>query len=303
VATIDAGSGAIGVALQLDTSPKTASSWTWEVIRRPSGSTALLSSISVRNPTFTPDVADFFVFRLTASDGTKTSITTVSPASGCTIAQPVVTAPALVGEGSPNRTASVSDHALSHYTWTITFRAGLQGTLTLSVVETSAAGCFSSPGNATVNIAPAGSALLFYPVYPCRLFQTGSPVPAPPFTGLDMGAGETRSIAIPAGGACGIPPTARAIALNATVVAPTAQGYLTFWASGTPRPLTSSVNFTPLWLFFDAELTPPRFIWRGGTRSGNTIVSTPTGAGAGFEVLNGSAGAAGLIIDVSGYFE
>ena len=123
----------------------------WEVIRRPSGSTALLSSTTARNPTFTPDMADLFVFRLTASDGTKTSITTVSltaTTSGCTIAQPVVTAPALVGEDSPNRTASVVFHAGSSYAWTITngtitagqgtsqvtFRAGLQGTLTLSVV-------------------------------------------------------------------------------------------------------------------------------------------------------------------------
>jgi hypothetical protein len=48
------------------------------VIRRPSGSTAVLSSTSVENPTFTPDIADLFVFRLTASNSAGARISTVS---------------------------------------------------------------------------------------------------------------------------------------------------------------------------------------------------------------------------------
>ncbi|HQR44670.1 MAG TPA: hypothetical protein PLB02_04455 [Thermoanaerobaculia bacterium] len=87
-ATIDSTTGLVGAVRQLGTSPQTATSWNWEVIRRPAGSTAALSSASVRNPTFTPDVADLFIFRLTASDATKTSITlaylSATPVAGAT---------------------------------------------------------------------------------------------------------------------------------------------------------------------------------------------------------------------------
>jgi Dockerin type I domain/NHL repeat len=78
VATIDLSTGSIGTARQLGTSPQTATSWQWTQIRQPSTSTAQLSSASIRNPLFTPDVADLFVFQLTASNGVMTSITTVN---------------------------------------------------------------------------------------------------------------------------------------------------------------------------------------------------------------------------------
>jgi streptogramin lyase len=76
--TIDAASGAIGITRLLGTAPRTATAWEWALIRRPSGSTAVLSSTSVENPTFTPDVADLFVFRLTASNSAGARISTVS---------------------------------------------------------------------------------------------------------------------------------------------------------------------------------------------------------------------------------
>ena len=56
--------GPVGVTRQLDTSPHTATAWQWKLIRRPAGSTAELIPATIRNPTFTPDVADLFVFRL-----------------------------------------------------------------------------------------------------------------------------------------------------------------------------------------------------------------------------------------------
>jgi hypothetical protein len=42
--------------------------WQWSLIRQPSGSTAALSNPTARNPTFTPDVADLYIFRLKATD-------------------------------------------------------------------------------------------------------------------------------------------------------------------------------------------------------------------------------------------
>jgi hypothetical protein len=57
VATIDLSTGSPGVTRLLDTSPQTARSWQWSVIRRPVDSVADFSSATVRNPTFTPGCA------------------------------------------------------------------------------------------------------------------------------------------------------------------------------------------------------------------------------------------------------
>jgi hypothetical protein len=89
-ATVDQATGEAGFPRQLDTSPQTATSWDWRLIRRPSGATADLSDPALRNPTFTPDRADLYRFRLTATNFTgKQRITTVD-LSGCN--RPVITA-------------------------------------------------------------------------------------------------------------------------------------------------------------------------------------------------------------------
>ena len=66
--TIDLAVGPVGQLRQLDTSPQTAVAWQWSVIRRPADSVASFSAANVRNPTFTPDVADLYVFRLQATN-------------------------------------------------------------------------------------------------------------------------------------------------------------------------------------------------------------------------------------------
>jgi hypothetical protein len=78
IATIDFATGTVAATRQLSTNGQTATAWEWTLIRRPSGSNAALSSTTIRNPLFTPDVADVYVFQLTASNGTTRSITTVS---------------------------------------------------------------------------------------------------------------------------------------------------------------------------------------------------------------------------------
>ena len=78
VATIDQANGASGITRQLSTNPQTAIAWQWLQIRVPVGSSAALSSTTVRNPTFTPDVLGLYVFRLRATDASSgQSITTV----------------------------------------------------------------------------------------------------------------------------------------------------------------------------------------------------------------------------------
>jgi hypothetical protein len=66
--TIDLAVGPVGQLRQLDTSPQTAVAWQWRLIRDPSASSAALSAANVRNPTFTPDVPDLYVFRLEATN-------------------------------------------------------------------------------------------------------------------------------------------------------------------------------------------------------------------------------------------
>jgi sugar lactone lactonase YvrE len=68
----------LGVPIQLGTSPQTATSWQWSVIRRPAGSSATFSSATAATPTFTPDVPDLYTFRVVATGPSGTSITTTS---------------------------------------------------------------------------------------------------------------------------------------------------------------------------------------------------------------------------------
>jgi hypothetical protein len=102
-ATIDSDHGPLGMPRQLDATPGTATAWKWKLIRRPSGSNAVLSSDSIRNPTFTPDRADLFVFRLTASDptGAVVNVSTVSLAGeGPTCTPPSAVVSVLAGSSN-----------------------------------------------------------------------------------------------------------------------------------------------------------------------------------------------------------
>ncbi len=65
---VDQASGTVGVVRQLNVAKPTATQWAWQIIRRPSGSAAELSSSTVRNPTFTPDVADLWIFQMRATN-------------------------------------------------------------------------------------------------------------------------------------------------------------------------------------------------------------------------------------------
>ncbi len=76
-ATIDDIFAVVGGRRQLGTTTHNASSLKWSFVRQPSASTAALSSTTIAEPTFTPDVADLFELRLTASDSVSTSVTDV----------------------------------------------------------------------------------------------------------------------------------------------------------------------------------------------------------------------------------
>ncbi len=113
----------------------------------------------------------------------------------------------------------------------------------------------------------------FHTVPPCRAYDSRQATPLP--------AGEPRTI--PLFDLCQIPPAAVSVAANLTAIAPAADGFLTLWASGTPQPLASSLNFHS-----------------GQTRTNNAIVGL--GTNGALEAL-AVGGPVDLVIDVVGYFE
>jgi Leucine-rich repeat (LRR) protein len=116
----------------------------------------------------------------------------------------------------------------------------------------------------------------FHTVAPCRAYDSRNPVWASP-----LRAGTYTQLAM--GGRCGIPATAKAVSLNVTVVSPSAGGHLRLYASGTPRPGTSSINYV-------------------STRANNAVVSLGVD-GAVVVYVSQPNGTAHVVLDVTGFFQ
>jgi ELWxxDGT repeat protein len=124
---------------------------------------------------------------------------------------------------------------------------------------------------------PIGGSL-FYTLEPCRLIDTRS-------TTAPLLFGVPRTFA--AAGSCGIPPTAKALAVNVTLTAATSPCELELYAAGAPDPGINSASCSPQ-----------------TARATNSLVQLAAG---GFTALlnstTGANGGAYLIVDVSGWFE
>jgi hypothetical protein len=118
-------------------------------------------------------------------------------------------------------------------------------------------------------------ALSFFTVSPCRALDTRSSSP------LTNGAPRTVTL----GGTCGVPADAQSVAVNVTVVNPTAAGFLTLYPTGQNPPLASTQNFTA-----------------GQTRANNAVLLLGAGQVDALVALQGN-GQADLVIDVVGYFQ
>jgi hypothetical protein len=122
----------------------------------------------------------------------------------------------------------------------------------------------------------------FYTLAPCRAVDTRDP--AGPFGGPALSGGAVRTFTI--AGRCSVPPTAKSISINATVIQPTSGGYLTLFPGGTATPLASTINFGA-----------------GQIKANNAIV--PLGANGTLSVLAGQGGGntVHFLLDVNGYFQ
>jgi hypothetical protein len=140
---------------------------------------------------------------------------------------------------------------------------------------------FKSHSTARPWFLAAGAGAAFHTVTPCRIADTRDP--NGPWGGPALGANSERSFTVT--GRCGVPPTARAIAVNLTVTLGSADGDLRARAAGDPLTLVSTINYRA-----------------SQTRANNAILSVGAGGGVTLRCVQPS-GTAHAVLDVYGYFE
>ena len=205
-----------------------------------------------------------------------------------------ISAPASVCATGTENTASVPDAGPgATYSWaiadgeitggqgtrSITFSPGEAEEVYLQATVQGANAC-SSQSSLTVPILAVCPAM-FHTVPPCRVVDTRDPAGA--WGGPALSGGAQRTF--PFTGRCGIPASARSVALTLAVTQPTAPGDLSLFPAGTTPPLVSAINYRA-----------------GQTRANNAIVAL-SGAGSLAVYCNQASGTVHLILDVSGYFE
>ncbi|MGH9360607.1 MAG: PQQ-dependent sugar dehydrogenase, partial [Thermoanaerobaculia bacterium] len=131
---------------------------------------------------------------------------------------------------------------------------------------------------------PAPEALDLFTLPPCRLADTRQP--AGPTGGPALQSCTPRGFPVVTG-ACGVPATAKAAALNVTVVSASGAGQLTLHAAGTPPPTdATTLNFGP-----------------GQTRANNAVVALGASGEIAVLAVVGGGGTVHFVLDVVGYFE
>jgi hypothetical protein len=132
----------------------------------------------------------------------------------------------------------------------------------------------------TIKVLPVPVASRLNTVPPCRIVDTRN---APGvYGGPAIPGNGTRNFVLT--GQCGIPATAKSVAVNLTVVQASSGGHLAAFPAGQGLPLASTMNFGA-----------------GQTRANNAVLSLS--AGGAISVFNGAAGPANFLLDVTGWFE
>ena len=151
-------------------------------------------------------------------------------------------------------------------------------TATLQVADNASGSPQSVPITGTGVTMSTTSELKFIPVTPCRIADTRNATGA--FGGPKLAGNSTRTFYIPQS-ACGIPSTAVAYSLNATVVPSGSLNYLTLWPAGQAQPFVSTLNSLDGRVKANAAITP------AGTNGGVSVYVT---------------NATQFILDIDGYF-
>ena len=139
----------------------------------------------------------------------------------------------------------------------------------------------STHGRGMFELTNTGLGTAYYTVTPCRIADTRDP--NGPSGGPALGANTVR--AFPVSSLCGIPASARAVAVNLAVFVPSGDGDLRVFPTGASVPLASAINFRT-----------------NIVRANNAIV--PLGAGGMISVqCDMLAGATNFFFDVFGYYQ
>jgi len=128
--------------------------------------------------------------------------------------------------------------------------------------------------------ANAQTGFSYFPLTPCRVVDTRNP---PAVNGGPNLTTATRDFQVR--GVCGVPSTAKAVAINVTVVNQTAVSWLTLWPSGQTKPFVSALNFDP----------------NSGAVGNGAIIGLSTNT-QDLSVAN-AIGICHVIIDVTGYYQ
>jgi hypothetical protein len=170
---------------------------------------------------------------------------------------------------------AVGANCLLSVTFVPSVAGSITGTLTITDNATGSPQTVILTGTAVA--ASTTSELQFISINPCRIADTRNATGA--FGGPELAAASTRTFNLPQS-ACGIPSTAVAYALNATVVPVASLGYLTVWPAGQTQPTVSTLNSD------------------GRVKANATI--TPAGTDGGVSVF--ASDATQFILDIDGYF-
>jgi hypothetical protein len=126
--------------------------WSWQIIRRPTGSMSELSSFSSPNPEFTPDVPDLYVFELRAGNAAgNLSIRTLMWSAS--------TPPRLTAVGFAGNSFSLSVPSSSGTSYVLEYKDSLSAPNWSALPEATSAG-----GVLTLTDSAATNALRFYRV-------------------------------------------------------------------------------------------------------------------------------------------
>jgi subtilisin family serine protease len=205
---------------------------------------------------------------ITAADCVSTTTPGFAPFCGTSAAAPHAAAIAALVKSVPSAPSG----------------AQVLSTLSATALDVSPAG---RDRNAGVGIVMAYSAvnllapLDFYTVAPCRVFDTR--LADGPTAGAPLTCGTVYDFTM-VGGTCGVPSGAKAVSLNVTVTQPSAQGNVRLFASGTPVPLVSTLNYVA-----------------GLNRANNAVA--PLNAAGQMAGRCSPSGTTHLIVDVNGYFQ
>jgi glucose/arabinose dehydrogenase len=143
----------------------------------------------------------------------------------------------------------------------------------------------SAPASYTAAFTVQAGGLDFYTLTPCRLIDTRNA--AGPLGGPALSSGVARTFQVT--GACSVPSTARALAVNVTVTgATTGGGNLVVYPGGAAQPQASTINFG-----------------QSQTRANNAVTGLAADGSGNLTVAATVAGGGKvhLILDVVGYFQ